>query len=62
MSRSLLNNTLRGDRRPPDGKLHPSGDLIGSLRHAQLRAAGAPTIESEIVSDTRLMTGTQWHS
>jgi len=58
----LLHNTLRGDRRPPDGKLHPSGDLIGSLRHAQLRAAGAPTIESEIVSDTRLMTGTQWHS
>jgi len=27
-----------------------------------LRAAGAPTIESDIVSDTRLMTGTLWHA
>lgn len=58
----LLHDALRGDRRPPDGKLHPSGDLIGSLRHSMLRAAGAPTIESEITSDVRLMTGTLWHT
>lgn len=59
---SLLRTRLAESRRPPDGKLHPSGDLLGSLRHAQLRLAGAPTIESQIVSDTRLMTGTMWHS
>jgi hypothetical protein len=58
---SVLRKKLAADRRPPDGKLHPSGDLIGSLRHAQLRAAGAPTIESQIVSDIRLMSGTMWH-
>lgn len=58
---SLLRKRLAESRRPPDGKLHPSGDLLGSLRHAQLRLAGAPTIESQIVSDTRLMTGTMWH-
>lgn len=61
----LLSNALRGDERPPDGKLHPSGDLIGSLRHAQLRAAGAPTIavsKSDLVSSVRLMTGTMWHT
>jgi len=58
----LLERQLADDRRPPDGLLHPSGDLIGSLRHAQLRAAGAPTVASEIVSDVRMMTGTMWHS
>lgn len=44
-----------------DGMLHPSGDLLGSLRHSQLRLAGAPTLESQIVSDIRLMSGTLWH-
>lgn len=58
---ALLRRRLAESRRPPDGLLHPSGDLLGSLRHAQLRLAGAPTIESQIVSDTRLMTGTMWH-
>lgn len=57
----LLSSKLAGDRRPPDGLLHPSGDLLGSLRHAQLRAAGAPTLESDVVSDTRLMIGTLTH-
>ena len=57
----LLRKKLAKSRRPPDGLLHASGDLLGSLRHAQLRLAGAPTIESEIVSDIRLMTGTMWH-
>ena len=60
--RGLLHTRLLESRRPPDGLLHASGDLLGSLRHAQLRLAGAPTIESEIVSDIRLMTGTMWHS
>ena len=60
--KSLLHSRLLESRRPPDGLLHASGDLLGSLRHAQLRLAGAPTVESEIVSDTRLMTGTMWHA
>lgn len=37
-------------------------DLVGSLRHTQLRAAGAPTLESELTSDVRLKTGTMWHN
>lgn len=57
----LLHGSLRESRRTPDGLLHASGDLQGSLRHAQLRLAGAPTIDSELVSDIRLMTGTMWH-
>jgi hypothetical protein len=57
----VLRSKLASNRRPPDGLLHPSGDLLGSLRHAQLRLAGAPTVESEIVSDIRLATGTMWH-
>jgi hypothetical protein len=57
-----LHEALRADRREPDGLLHCSGDLIGSLRHAQLTAAGAPRIDSQIASDIRLRTGTQWHS
>jgi hypothetical protein len=56
-----LHEGLRASSRPPDGLLHPSGDLIGSLRHAQLTAAGAPKLDSELVSDIRLMTGTLWH-
>jgi hypothetical protein len=56
-----IHASLREDRREPDGLLHASGDLVGSLRHSMLRAAGAPTLESEIVSDVRLMTGTFWH-
>lgn len=59
---ALLRRRLAADRRPPDGKLHPSGDLCGSLRHSQLRAAGAPTIESDITSDIRLKIGTLVHS
>lgn len=59
---AALRENLATERRPPDGLLHPSGDLIGSLRHAQLRAAGAPTIDSDVVSDTRMMIGTLTHS
>ena len=57
----VLKRGLEKDRRPPDGLLHCSSDLLGSLRHAQLRLAGAPTIESELVADIRLRTGTMWH-
>lgn len=52
---------LEKDRRPPDGKLHCSSDILGSLRHAQLKLAGAPTIQTELVDDIRLKTGTMWH-
>lgn len=58
----LVNDTLRGNFRPEDGMLHPSGDLIGSLRHTQLRIAGAPRKPEGLVSAVRLQTGTMWHS
>src|SRR5215213_2274771 len=59
---ALLRRRLEADRRPADGLLHCSGDLIGSLRHAQLRAAGAPTVISDIVGDTRMRIGTLTHT
>lgn len=57
----VLKDTLESYRRPPDGKLHCSSDIVGSLRHAQLSVAGAPKIASEVVGDVRMMTGTLWH-
>lgn len=57
----VIARALAKDRRPPDGLLHPSGDLIGSLRHAQLTAAGAPTIDSPIASQMPLLIGTRIH-
>lgn len=58
----LFAATLREQRRPPDGLLHASSDLVGPLRHAQLRAAGAPERPSALADDVVLMTGTLWHS
>lgn len=58
----VIARALAKDRRPPDGLLHPSGDLIGSLRHAQLTAAGAPTIESPIAAQMPLLIGTLIHT
>lgn len=52
---------LADGRRENDYRLHASSHLIGSLRHAQLDAVGAPRIESQFVSDVRLETGTMWH-
>jgi hypothetical protein len=52
---------LQRGRRTPDGMLHPSSHLKGSLRHAQLDVAGAPKVRSEITSEITLMTGTLWH-
>lgn len=57
----LLTRGIEGDKRPPDGKLHASSDLTGSLRHTQLRAVGAPTRPERIGSGFRNMTGTLWH-
>lgn len=57
----VLHESLRAERRPEDGLLHCSSDLLGSLRHAQLRIAGAPTLTSELLSDVTLKTGTMWH-
>lgn len=56
-----LHDELRGTRRPEDGLLHCSTDLVGPLRHSQLRLAGAPTHDSELTNDITLMTGTLWH-
>ena len=58
----VFSSRLRDSRRPPDGKLHCSSDLVGSLRHSQLRAAGAPERPSTTADDVVLMTGTLWHS
>lgn len=58
----ILQKHLRQNKREPDGLLHCSGDLVGSLRHSMLRAAGAPTIDSDLVEDIVLQTGTFWHT
>lgn len=58
---SLFTEAIAEDKRPPDGKLHASSDLTGSLRHVQLRALGVPAKPSSIASQIRLMTGTLWH-
>lgn len=48
--------------RPPSGNLRPSSDLVGPLRHAMLRAAGAPEDKQEdLLSLVRMETGTMWH-
>lgn len=59
--REALVAALRENNRPPDGLLHPSGHLRGSLRHAMLEVAGAPSIENDVISAIRLNTGTLWH-
>lgn len=58
---SLFLQEIELQRRPPDGLLHPSGDLIGSLRHSMLRAAGASAKQRPIAQDIRLLHGTLWH-
>lgn len=57
----FIHEELQRGRRAPDGMLHPSSHLKGSLRHAQLDVAGAPKVRSEITSEITLMTGTLWH-
>jgi hypothetical protein len=60
----VIEESLAKERREDDGLLHCSSDLCGSLRHTQLRLAGAPTLPSEtdFVSSIRMHTGTMWHS
>lgn len=58
----LLKEELTKGQRPPDGLLHASGDLVGPLRHSQLKLAGAPYTENSIASQIRLETGTMWHN
>ena len=58
----VVSGRLTEDIRPfNDGKLHPSSDLVGSLRHSMLRAAGAPTIESKFTQNLTLWIGRQIH-
>lgn len=57
----IILNELRRNRRPNDGLLHASSHLTGSLRHAQLDVVGAPKVESELLSEITLATGTMWH-
>src|SRR5262245_31164766 len=45
-------------RLPADVLLHASGDLVGSIHHAQLRAAGAPQRPATVANEVVLMTGT----
>lgn len=58
----LLRDALAANQRPPDGKLHPSSHLTGSLRHVQLEVAGAPTVERDLVADVNLAIGTAVHT
>lgn len=58
----IVENMLAEGRRTPDYLLHPSGHMLGSLRHAQLDVANAPRVGRSIASDVRLETGTMWHS
>lgn len=57
----LLSQAIADDQRPPDGKLHASSDLVGSLRHTQLRVLGVPERPRRVASGYRNMTGTLWH-
>ena len=52
---------MAAERGPREPKLYCSGDLIGSLRHAQLKVAGAPRLDTDFVSEIRMRTGTLWH-
>jgi hypothetical protein len=56
----VIHTELLRARRKPDGLLHPSSHLTGSLRHAQLDVAGAPR-EGPRLMEITLMTGTMWH-
>ena len=57
----VMHEELLRQRRPEDGLMHASSHIVGSLRHAQLDVAGAPKVQSELLSEITLMTGTMWH-
>lgn len=56
-----MHEELLRQRRPNDHLAHASSHMAGSLRHAQLDVAGAPKVQSELLSEITLMTGTMWH-
>lgn len=57
----VVHQELQRERRPEDGLMHASSHITGSLRHAQLDVAGAPKLQSELLQDITLKTGTFWH-
>ena len=59
---SIIHEGLSNSKRAPDGLLHCSGDLVGSLRHTMLHAAGAPEKSNDLIADVILETGTLWHN
>lgn len=52
---------LQARRRAPDGLMHASSHITGSLRHAQLDVANAPTIPGELVREFALWIGQLMH-
>lgn len=57
----LLAKDVTGNRDRSEPRLKVSTDLVGSLRHTQLRLAGAPEKPRALVDDIRMQTGTYWH-
>lgn len=57
----IVQTELEKQRREPDGLLHASSHLTGSIRHAQLDVAGAPKSPDGLMPSIRMMTGTLWH-
>lgn len=57
----VIHEELQRERRENDYLAHASSHIAGSLRHAQLDVAGAPKIQSELLSDITLKTGSMWH-
>lgn len=57
----VIHESLKASTRESDGLLHCSGDLVGSLRHTMLYAAGAPIRDNDLMSSVILETGTLWH-
>jgi len=57
----ILHTEFDNERRPPDGLLHASTHLEGSLRHAQLDVAGAPKIRETFVRGMPLWMGSLVH-
>lgn len=58
----LLRESLARDDTGREPGLYPSMDILGSLRHAQLRAAGAPQLPRDLGNAVTLETGNMWHA
>jgi len=59
---TVLREELQSNKRKPDGLLHASSHLTGSLRHVQLELAGAPRIEESLVRQMPLVMGNALHT